>query len=433
MRSYLSLLSIPLFIFTFLGSGLYLQCHNVADAFYAISPTVAIIPALIWTLFVAKGTTDKKIQHVISGMGDPTLLSMCIIFILAGAFGVVTQAIGCIDDLVNVILTVLPSHALLPGLFVLSASVSFSMGSSMGVVAAVSPLSIGLAEEVGLPLPLCLGIVVGGAMFGDNLSLISDTTLAATQTQKSTPHKKFKINAPIALSAALLYLLWIYWIQPDASFTTSSSVNFLKLLPYGCIIFLSLTGMNVFGVLSLGILIAGLIGIFDQSDYSLLTFTQDIYKGFSSMNEIMVLSLLVGGLIGLIKSQGGLEKILMFVEKTLSRGKHSHVYIELSIAVLIILITAAIANNVISVLLVGPIAQKLTQKYHGNVDRSATWLSLFSCSVQGVLPYGAQILLASRLGKVSPLEVSLHATYGLILGGIGLLFLLLTPHLAKKS
>ncbi len=426
MRGYLSLFSILIFIATFLGGGFYLKSHGVEDAFYVISPTVAIIPALIWGLLVSQGRFSEKINHLISGMADPMLLSMCLIFILAGAFGVVTQAVGCIDDLVSFLLNFLPTNALLPGLFILSALVSFAMGSSMGVVAAITPIGLGFSQETGLSLPLCLGIVVGGAMFGDNLSLISDTSIAATQTQKTTPQKKFKLNAPIAVIAAAIYVVWVYVDQPQATMTVSPEFSVLKLLPYGVVILLAILGMNVFGVLGIGIFIAGLVGIFDHSDYSLLTFTQDIYKGFSSMNEIMVLSLLVGGLIGLVKSQGGLDSILKIIQKRISGHRHSGAYVEVVICLLICFVTAAVANNVISVLLVGPIAKQLISKYNVKAVHSATWLSVFSCCIQGVLPYGAQVLLASRLGHVSPLEVTSNVGYCIVLAIVGLLFLMLS-------
>jgi len=425
VRSYLMLFSIAIFIILFLGGGLYLSASGVPNAFYQISPSVAILPALIWALLMARGPFEKRLKHIFQGMSNQTLLTMCMIYIFAGAFGVVTQAVGCIDDLVHFIMTLLPSKALLPSLFILSASIGFAMGSSMGVVAAVSPIGIGLAQSTGTDISLTLGIVIGGAMFGDNLSLISDTTLAAVHTQKTTAQKKFASNAPIALVAAALYLGLVVVFQPTVSAPFSTDFHTIKLIPYLAVIVFALSGMNVFLVLGLGTIVAGLIGIIEPSDYTLLQFTQDIYRGFASMNEIMVLSLLLGGLMGLIQSQGGFAPLLQRLEKINTGQKHTQVYISLSIVIIISLITAAVANNVISILIIGVIVEKMAKKSGLSAARSATLLSVFSCVVQGVLPHGAQVLLASRLGQVSPLDVIGHVGYCYVLAGVGIMVIAL--------
>ena len=425
LKPYLLLLAIPLFIVAFLGAGLYLSAQGVSNAFYQISPAVAIIPALIWALLFASGPFATRLQQVLTGMGNQTLLAMCMIYIFAGAFGVVTLAVGCIDDLINFIMSLLPAQALLPSLFILSASIGFAMGSSMGVVAAVTPIGIGLANATGTDIPLVLGIVIGGAMFGDNLSMISDTTLAATQTQKAKVRQKFILNAPIAFVAAVLYLIMLSTFQPTTAPVPSIDYHAIKLIPYLAVIVFALAGMNVFLVLGLGTLVAGIIGIVEPSDYTLIQFTQDIYRGFASMNEIMVLSLLLGGLVGLIQSQGGFMPILNSLNKINAEKKHTRTYIALSIALVISIVTAAVANNVISILIIGTIVEKMAKKSGISQARSATLLSIFSCAVQGLLPHGAQVLLASRLSQVSPLDVISHVGYCYILAGVGLIHILI--------
>ena len=425
----LSLTPILIFLSIFLGSGIYFTVQEVPNAFYQISPAVAILPALIMGVVLAKGPLNEKIDTLVDGMRHKDILMMCLIFLLAGAFGVVTKGIGCVDDLVYFVLHFLPKSALLPGLFLLAAFISLAVGSSMGVVAAITPISLGFVEEVHLSLPLTLGTVIGGAMFGDNLSMISDTTIAAVHSQKADMLKKFKLNALLAgIAGALTIALLIMTFTPkEITALPQKAYSTLKLLPYGLIILLALLRVNVFIVLTLGIIAAGVIGILDRSEYDLITFTQNIYSGFSSMHEIMVLSLLVGAMSGLMQQQGGLDYIAHTMNQLINQGKRAPQKAEFAIAGMVALKDVCIANNTIAIILTGPIARKIAQKNHVAPERTACWLSIFSCVVQGVLPYSAQILLAASLAKTNPLSLVGHVYYCYILGAVTLLYMLKKP------
>lgn len=421
----LSLLPIAIFLMLFLGSGIYFYMMGGEYAFYQVSPSVAILPAIIVGILLGSGKVTEKIASVVKGMGNSDIITMCLIFLLAGAFGVVTKAIGCVDDLVFFTLTWLPPSALLPGLFILAAFISLAVGSSMGVVAAVTPIALGFVNEAGLPLPLTIGTVIGGAMFGDNLSMISDTTIAAVQSQKADLLKKFKLNAMIASAAGAMVIVVLFFVGSSSFIPVEKTYSFLKILPYLVIILLALTGMNVFSVLIIGLISAGIVGISDSSEYNLITFTQDIYKGYSSMNEIMVLSLLVGGMSGLMKAQGAIDYIIDKVNRFLHRHKQNPRKAEATIAALVSFNDICIANNTIAVLLTGDIARKIAKENHIPSYRTATWLSTFSCVFQGILPYSAQILLASSIANISPLRVvpEVYYCYILFFVAIGFMFL----------
>jgi Na+/H+ antiporter NhaC len=407
-----------LFLVLFVGSGLWYQSEGVDFAFYQISAPVAILPAIALAILLGKGHFNKRIETFIEGVGDNTIVTMVLIYLLAGAFASVAKSVGGVDATVNFGLSVVPPSLLLPGLFVITAFVATSMGTSMGTIAAIAPIAIGVAEAADLPLLLTVGTVIGGAMFGDNLSIISDTTIAATRTQGCDMRDKFRMNFKIALPAALVTLVWLFFQSSDAHITDIKDYDLIRVLPYVVVLGLAVAGVNVMLVLFSGIILAGVIGLTMQPDYSVASWSSDIYAGYTGMQEILILSLLIGGLAALMKSQGGLEWLVGTIERisrVLGAKAGSTRAGELSISAAVALTNLCTANNTVSILINGSVAKNIAERYNVDPKRSASLLDIFSCVVQGVLPYGAQILLASSLAKVSPLELVGYVQYSWLL------------------
>ncbi|QUX90777.1 sodium:proton antiporter [Marinomonas sp. A3A] len=417
-KSPLALLPLLLFLVLFVGSGLWYQSEGVDFAFYQISAPVAILPAIALAILLGKGHFNKRIETFIEGVGDNTIVTMVLIYLLAGAFASVAKSVGGVDATVNFGLSVVPPSLLLPGLFVITAFVATSMGTSMGTIAAIAPIAIGVAEAADLPLLLTVGTVIGGAMFGDNLSIISDTTIAATRTQGCDMRDKFRMNFKIALPAALVTLVWLFFQSSDAHITDIKDYDLIRVLPYAVVLGLAVAGVNVMLVLFSGIILAGVIGLTMQPDYSVASWSSDIYAGYTGMQEILILSLLIGGLAALMKSQGGLEWLVGTIERisrVLGAKAGSTRAGELSISAAVALTNLCTANNTVSILINGSVAKNIAERYNVDPKRSASLLDIFSCVVQGVLPYGAQILLASSLAKVSPLELVGYVQYSWLL------------------
>lgn len=423
----LALLPLVLFLVLFVGSGLWYQSHDVDYAFYQISAPVAILPAIALAILLGKGVLNKRIETFINGVGDNTITTMVLIYLLAGAFASVAKAVGGVDATVNFGLSVVPPSLVLPGIFVIAAFVATSMGTSMGTIAAIAPIAIGVAEAADLPMLLTVGTVIGGAMFGDNLSIISDTTIAATRTQGCDMRDKFKMNFKIALPAAILTLLWLYFQSSSAQITGPLDYDLIRVLPYVAVLGLAVAGVNVMLVLFSGIILAGGIGLTMQDGYTLATWSKDIYSGYSSMQEILILSLFIGGLGALMKAQGGLDWLVSAIEKIsyfFGAKPGSTRAGELSISASVALTNLCTANNTVSILINGSVAKDISTRYNVDPRRSASLLDIFSCVTQGVLPYGAQILLASSLAKVSPLSLVGYVQYSWLLGVFALLSIL---------
>lgn len=423
-KSPLALLPLLLFLVLFVGSGLWYQSQGVDFAFYQISAPVAILPAIALAVLLSKGQFEQRIETFIQGVGDNTIITMILIYLLAGAFASVAKSVGGVDATVNFGLSVVPPSLLLPGLFVITAFVATSMGTSMGTIAAIAPIAIGVSEAADLSLLLTVGTVIGGAMFGDNLSIISDTTIAATRTQGCDMRDKFRMNFKIALPAALITLVWLFLQSSHAQITDIKEYELLRVLPYVAVLGLAVAGVNVILVLFSGIVLAGLIGLTMQSDYSVASWSSDIYTGYTGMQEILILSLLIGGLSALMKSQGGLDWLVSRIERigrTLGAKSDSTRAGELSISAAVALTNLCTANNTISILINGSVAKDIAARYQVDPRRSASLLDIFSCVVQGVLPYGAQILLASSLAKVSPLALVGYVQYSWLLAVAALL------------
>ncbi|CAG9296600.1 Na+/H+ antiporter NhaC family protein [Celerinatantimonas diazotrophica] len=424
--SAIALLPIAVFLILFIGVGAYFQHIGTKYAFYQLPSPVAILPALALALLLSKQRLNKAIDQMISGMGHNNIITMCLIYLLAGGFSVVAKATGGVDSVVGIGLSIIPSWFLVPGLFLVSAFIATAMGTSMGTISAVGPIAVGISQTAGIPAPLMAGAVISGAMFGDNLSIISDTTIAATRTQNCEMKDKFRENFWIALPAAIITFA-VFWYLSGSAQAPVHEYSIWPAIPYLFILFLAIIGVNVFIVLSLGILMAGLFGIIGM-DYAWLTFAKDIYKGFTSMQEIFILSLMIGGLSELMRRQGGLHYLQKLVTKLVSIFGTNKGTAQLGIAILVMLTNICTANNTIAILIAGSVAKEVADEHEITGRRSASILDIFACVIQGLIPYGAQVLLLGSLFGLSPLTISMMAIYPMTLGVVSLITLFLRHH-----
>ncbi|WP_372626864.1 Na+/H+ antiporter NhaC family protein [Arsukibacterium sp.] len=410
-----SLIPLGLFVLLFLGSGLYFQAQQIDYAFYQLPGHVAIIPAIMLAIWLHRAPLQQSIDVLIKGAGNQNIITMCLIYLLAGAFASVATATGGVDAAVNAGLSVVPAEWLLPGLFIIAALISTAMGTSMGTIGALAPIAAGLATQANLDNALVAGVLLSGAMFGDNLSIISDTTIASTRTQGARMADKFKENIKIALPAAVLTLLLYTLLTRTTAPISATDFNWTGVLPYATILVLAVLGLNVFVVLVLGIILAAVQGsIF--ADYQLAGLGKDIATGFASVQEIFLLAMLVSGLSEFIKQQGGLSwisaKIQYITGKLKLAGSKAQ---QLAIAALAFSSNLCIANNTVAIVLTGDVAKNLAQQHHIPPRRSASLLDIFACISQGLVPYGAQALLLGASFGISPWQVVTHSYYCLIL------------------
>lgn len=399
-----ALIPFLVFIVIYLGSGIILQSKGVPMAFYQFPAPVAVFIGVIVAFIMFKGTIEDKFMTFVRGCGNEDIIIMCTIYLLAGAFAGVSKAMGGVDSTVNLGLTYIPAQFITAGLFVIAAFISISTGTSVGSLVAVAPIAVGLADKAGLGLALTMAAVVGGAMFGDNLSVISDTTIAATRTQGCEMRDKFKLNLFIALPAAILtVILLIIFGRPESVVAVQSyDFNIVKVLPYMLVLVLSIAGMNVFAVLTGGIAVSGIIGL-AYGDLNLLSFAQQTFSGFTSMTDIFLVSMITGGLAHMVTKEGGLDYLLEKIKSKIRSRKSA----ELGIAAMVTLTDAAIANNTVSIIIDGPVAKEIAEEYKVDPRRSASLLDSFSCIAQGMIPYGAQMLMVAGFtgGAVSAIDV----------------------------
>lgn len=421
--SALALTPLLLFLALFFGAGLYYTAQGEAMGFYQLRAPVAILPALAVGVWLARRRGLPAQQTLLQGMGDSNIMLMCLIFLLAGAFATVSKAIGAVDAVVALGLGALPASLILPGLFLVAAFVSLSIGTSMGTVAAVVPIALGVADAAGLDRVLVVGAVLGGAMFGDNLSIISDTTIAATRSQGAEMRDKFRENFKIALPAAIATLVLLGVLGDAAPVEAPDAASPWLVLPYLLVLGLALAGLDVVLVLAIGLVASGLFGFAMAQDYDVVSFAGDIYVGFESMVEITLLSILIGGLAALIKATGGLAWLAQVIA-AFARGRTGRRAGELSIAALAAGSDALTANNTVAILVTGSLAKDIAQRHGISPRRAASVLDVFACVVQGVLPYGAQILLAASLAAVSPLALAGSVQYCWLLAVSALAFML---------
>ena len=418
--SALALTPLLLFLALFFGAGLYYTAQGEAMGFYQLRAPVAILPALALGVWLARRRGVPAQQTLLQGMGDGNVMLMCLIFLLAGAFATVSKAIGAVDAVVALGLGTLPAGLILPGLFLVAAFVSLSIGTSMGTLAAVVPIALGVADAAGLDRVLVTSAVLGGAMFGDNLSIISDTTIAATRSQGAEMRDKFRENFRIALPAAIATIVLLATLGDAAPVEAPDAASPWLVLPYVVVLGLALAGLDVVLVLGIGLVVSGVFGFVLAQEYDAVSFAGDIYLGFESMVEITLLSILIGGLAALIKATGGLAWLAQVIAK-FARGHTGRRAGEISIAALAAGSDALTANNTVAILVTGSLAKDIAQRHGISPRRAASVLDIFACVVQGVLPYGAQILLAASLAAVSPLALagSVYYCWLLALSAIG--------------
>ena len=418
--SALALTPLLLFLALFFGAGLYYTAQGEAMGFYQLRAPVAILPALALGVWLARRRGVPAQQTLLQGMGDGNVMLMCLIFLLAGAFATVSKTIGAVDAVVALGLGALPAGLILPGLFLVAAFVSLSIGTSMGTLAAVVPIALGVADAAGLDRVLVTSAVLGGAMFGDNLSIISDTTIAATRSQGAEMRDKFRENFRIALPAAIATIVLLATLGDAAPVEAPDAASPWLVLPYVVVLGLALAGLDVVLVLGIGLVVSGVFGFVLAQEYDMVSFAGDIYLGFESMVEITLLSILIGGLAALIKATGGLAWLAQVIAK-FARGHTGRRAGEISIAALAAGSDALTANNTVAILVTGSLAKDIAQRHGISPRRAASVLDIFACVVQGVLPYGAQILLAASLAAVSPLALagSVYYCWLLALSAIG--------------
>ena len=406
-QSGVALLPFLVFVIIFLGSGIIL------DDFYAFPASVAALCGVISAFLLPKAGFQEKLKFFMKGCGEESIITMCIIYLLAGAFSAVSKATGSIDAVVFFGSQYFSAQYIPLGVFLMASFLSVSAGTSVGTIVALTPIVMGFAENTQTDINVVAASLLCGAMFGDNLSFISDTTIAATQSLGCEMKDKFKTNMMIAFPAAVIAAVIFIFLGGNSSSVvlenqTSGSPSIWLIFPYLLVIVLSVLGVNVFLVLLVGVLLSGIIGI-STGSLSWLDFANKIYEGFSDMNEIFLLALLTGGLAGIVENMGGIT-FLLNKAKQMMRGQKSAYF---GMGFLVSLIDAAIANNTIAIVLSGKVAKNITEKYNLSPKFSASVLDIFSCIIQGILPYGAQVLILIKLSenKVNYLEMLKNAWY----------------------
>ncbi len=401
---------------------IYVITSLIARDFYKVPVAAAFIIASAYALLITRSVekTDDKIAIFSKGAGDRNVLLMIWIFVLAGAFAATAKEIGAIDATVNATLHILPGKLIYAGLFLAACFISMAIGTSVGTVVALVPIATGIAAETGTGVPFITAIIVGGAFFGDNLSFISDTTVAATKSQGCSMKDKFRANlwiaAPAAIIVAIIYI--ILGLKVEAV-PAGEPVQWLGLIPYLLVIGLALSGINVVTVLALGIGVNGVIG-WITGTYDFVGWMSSIGSGISSMGELIIVSLLAGGMLEIIRYNGGMEFIIGGLTRRIG-GKRAAGF---SIAALVSLVNLCTANNTIAIITTGPLAKDITDKFGLDPRKTASILDTFSCFVQGIIPYGAQMLMASGLAGVSSAAIIGNLYYPFALGFMAVLSIL---------
>ncbi|MFP7253012.1 Na+/H+ antiporter NhaC family protein [Terribacillus goriensis] len=411
-----ALIPFIVFLVLFIGSGV------ITGDFYNFPVIVAItIAAGVALSMNRKESLTKKVDIFCKGAGNSNVMLMVIIFILAGAFSEVAKGMGAVESAVNLTTSVVPQNLLVVGLFVIACFISLSMGTSLGSIVALAPIGVGISDETSLSMALVMGAIVGGSMFGDNLSFISDTTITSVRTQGAQMKDKFKVNFLIVLPAAIITCIILGFIAIGESAQVEHiNYNWIKIIPYVLVIVFALIGMNVFLVLVLGIVLAGAVGWIDGS-YHFMSLMQQIGDGMAGMYEIAFLAILIAGMVEIIKFNGGIDYILHLATRRIKTKKGA----EFSIAGLVSLTDVSTANNTISILITGPLAKNIANEYGIEPRKSASILDLFSCSIQGLLPYGAQLLTAATVAGISPISIIPYSFYPILVGICGIIAILI--------
>ena len=400
-----------------------------------LSLTVAFMISSIYAVAISGGIPVKKrIDTYSRGAGASNLMLMLWIYVLAGAFAASAKAMGAVDATVNFALSILPASMILPGLFIAACFISLSIGTSVGTIVALVPIAAGIAYSVDANLALTVAIIVGGAYFGDNLSFISDTTVVATQTQGCQMSDKFRVNALIVVPAAIIILAIYAFLGAGTKAPTEiGEIHYVKILPYLVVLVTAIAGMNVMAVLTLGCLLCGVIGIFGNmtgmpGSYDLFGWFSAMGNGVIGMGELIIIAMMAGGMLEIIRENGGID----FIINKITAHVNSKRGAELSIAALVSLVNICTANNTVAILTVGNIAKKIGDKFGIDNRKAASILDTFSCTIQGLIPYGVQMLLAAGLSNISPLRIIPYLFYPMAIG-IAALFAILLRYPKKYS
>lgn len=399
----------PLIVFI----TLYVVTSIVAGDFYKVPVTVAFMASSIYAIATCGGfPLAKRINLFSRGASSDNLMLMLWIYVQAGAFAASAKEMGSVDATVNCTLRFLPSNMLLPGLFIAACFISLSIGTSVGTIVALVPIAATMAHTIGADIPLLTAIIVGGAYFGDNLSFISDTTVVATQTQGCKMSDKFKVNAFIVVPAAIAILLVYFYMGYGLNVPPlTKNVEYLKILPYLAVLITAIAGMNVMAVLTIGVILSGTIGIFVGS-YNLIGWMEAMGKGIAGMGELVIIAMLAGGMLEIIRENGGIDYLISKLTSRVNSKRGA----ELSIAALVSMVNVCTANNTVAILTVGGISKKICDKYGIDNRKAASILDTFSCAVQGLLPYGVQMLLAAGLANINPMQIIPYLYYPVAIG-----------------
>lgn len=391
----------------------YLAVSVIAGDFYKMPITVAFVIASVVAIALSKGgKLSNRIEQFCRGAANSNIMLMVLIFILAGAFAQTAKAMGAVDATVNLAMSILPGNLLAAGIFLAACFISISVGTSVGTIVALAPVAVGIADKTGMPDALMLGVVVSGAMFGDNLSFISDTTIVATRTQGCNMNDKFKVNIRIAFPIALLTgIIYVLIGNGVGSGYETGPVEWAKVLPYLLVLATAICGMNVMMVLVVGILLSGIVGLL-TGGFDIWGWNASMGLGITNMGELIIVTLLAGGMLEMIRYNGGIDWIILKLTSRIRSTKGA----EGSIAALISFANVCTANNTIALIMAGPIAKDIADRFKIDPRRSASLLDIFSCFVQGIIPYGAQLLMAAGLGHVSPIEIMQYLYYPYLLG-----------------
>ena len=399
----------PLLVFILL----YLVTSIIARDFYKVPITVAFMVSSIYAVIVSRGLPLKKrIDIFSSGAGTSQMMLMIWIFILAGAFANSAKVMGAIDATVNLSLMLLPANMLLAGLFLAACFISLSIGTSVGTIVALVPITAGIADHTGMSLPMIVAVVVGGSFFGDNLSFISDTTIVATSTQECRLSDKFRVNSfivmPVAVVMLIIYIFMGIGTQVENKI---GDIDFISVIPYLVVLITAILGMNVMAVLTIGLLLTGFIGLLHGA-FDFYGWMQAMGNGIMGMGELIIITIMAGGMLELIKYNGGIDYMISMMTRHVNSKRGA----ELSIAALVSLVNICTANNTVAILTVGGIAKKIGDRFGVDSRKCASILDTFSCMMQGIIPYGAQLLMAGGLAALNPISIIPYLYYPFLLG-----------------
>lgn len=420
-----ALIPIIVFITLFIGLGIY------KNNFYVVPAVVAFLIALVVAFFQNKKLSfNEKLNIVAKGAGDENIMIMCLIFLFAGAFSSTVTATGGVDSIVNLSLSFLPGNLAVVGVFIIACFISVSMGTSVGTIAALAPIAIGISEKTGINISICIAAVVSGAMFGDNLSMISDTTIAAVRTQGCNMKDKFKENFFIVFPAAIATIIILSFIAytPNYDIAVDLDYNIFKIIPYIIILVGALLGVNVLILLFSGVIVSSITGII-FGDFRFFDTFSIINSGCQSMYDIVALSIVVAGTVALIHENGGIDCIIYSIKRFVKTKKGA----QIGIALLASVTDLATANNTVAIVVSGPIAKEISEDYSISAKRTASLLDIFTSVCQGLIPYGSQLLIASNMSGLTPIDIIPYSFYPVLMGISAIIFILFKKENIEQS